>query len=155
MTEPIASPTLALLYLAQGHRARAQATLDEVLELEPFNGYALALRERVRREPGHGVELSARFIPRAGAIDIGAGELELRWSIPRALINPARRLDVVIAIATRPQASLAHTSIPCLDRTATQRFATPLGPASAAVALIASIPRGAIEILAVAEPQSW
>lgn len=154
MTEPIASPTLALLYLAQGHRARAQATVNEVLALEPFNGYALALRERMHEAPK--VELSARFVPRAAAvIDIGAGELELRWAIPPALVDPERRLDVVIAIATRQRAVLAYTSIPCLDRRATQRFATPLGPASAAVALVASRPGGSLEILAVAEPQSW
>lgn len=165
MTEPIASSTLALLYLAQGHRARASATLNEVLELEPLNGYALALRERLRRRPQPSV--SIRFVGSSAAgIDIGAGELELRWSIPPELIaslGPERRIDIVIATATPTttamgsDGSLRYTSIPCLDRSATQRVAIPLGPASAAVALIASAPSGSrpLEFLAIAEPLSW
>lgn len=167
MTEPIASPTLALLYLAQGHRSRAQATLREVLEAEPSNGYALALHGRMQAPPHANVE--ARFVASsATGIDLGAGELELEWSIPVERIGPCspgsrrissdHRLDVIIAFATRDRASLRFTSIPCTERFAqggSQRIPAPLGPASAAVALVASTPGGPLQVLAVAEPQSW
>lgn len=155
MTEPIASATLALLYLAQGHRSRAQATLDEVLELEPDNGHALALAERIRRRPSPSV--SARFVASSAAgVDIGAGELELSWAIPRELeLSDEHRLYVVVGLAIRARPSLGFTSVPCLDRVATQRLPAPLGPASAAVALVASKPGAPIEILALADPTSW
>lgn len=162
MTEPLASATLALLYLAQGHRSRAEATLREVLEIEPSNGYALALQDRMQPRPH--ARLLARFVASStgidtGGIDIGVdlgiGELELDWSIPRAMVPADHRLDVVIAFATRDRASLRFTSIPCLDRTAVQRIPAPLGPASAAVALLASKPCGPLQLLAIAEPISW
>jgi hypothetical protein len=151
MSEPLASPTLALLYLAQGHRSRAAATLDEVLELEPSNGYALALRERMRARPRP--ELTLRFVASSAAgVEIGAGELELRWAIPPELREHERRFDVVIALATRRRPSLHYTSIPCLDREAVQRIPAPLGPASVAAVLVARSP---FELLAVAAPMSW
>ena len=60
MSEALASPTLALLYLAQGHPRRARATLAEVLEAEPENGYALALLERLREPPEPKLDLGFR-----------------------------------------------------------------------------------------------
>jgi hypothetical protein len=165
MTEPIASATLALLYLAQGHRARAEATLSEVLASDPSNGYALALHDRMQPRPT--AQLHARFVASStgiggidiGGIDIGAhlgiGELELEWSIPEPIIPADHRLDVVVAFATRDRASLRLTSIACLDRQAVQRISAPLGPASAAIALLASKPCGPLRLLAVAEPISW
>lgn len=164
MTEPLASATLALLYLAQGHRARAQATLREVLCAEPSNGYALALQARMQPRPH--AQLHARFVAASTTgIDIGAGELELHWSIPESLeseldARPGNqadtyRLDVVIGFATRDRPSLRLTSIPCLDRAADQRIPAPLGPASAAIALVASKPGGPLRLLAVADTLSW
>ncbi|MCH9682673.1 MAG: tetratricopeptide repeat protein, partial [Deltaproteobacteria bacterium] len=47
--DPIASATLARLYLSQGHWVRARAILDEVLERTPFDGDALAMRARFDR----------------------------------------------------------------------------------------------------------
>ncbi len=46
--DPIASATLARLYMAQGHWVRARAILDEVLARTPFDGDALALRSRLQ-----------------------------------------------------------------------------------------------------------
>lgn len=161
MTEPIASPTLALLYLAQGHRSRARATLREVLEAEPTNGYALALHDRMQSRPH--ATLEARFVASsATGIDLGAGELELEWRIPPELVPADHRLDVVVAFATRDRASLRFTSIPCDMQegqdggsATVRRIPAPLGPASAAVTLVASTPGGPLRLLAVAEPTSW
>ncbi|MFO7562701.1 MAG: hypothetical protein R6X02_08650 [Enhygromyxa sp.] len=154
MTEPIASATLALLYLAQGHRTRARATISEVLELDPSNGYALALQDRV--QPRLHAKLHARFVASSTTgIDIGAGELELEWSIPAAVIPEGHRLDVMVGFATRDRPSLRLSSIACLDREGVQRIPAPLGPASAAIALVASKARGPLRLLAVSETISW
>jgi hypothetical protein len=158
MTEPIASATLALLYLAQGHRSRAQTTLREVLETDPGNGYALALQARMQPRPH--AQLHVRFVASSiTGIDIGAhlgiGELELAWSIPPAMVPAEHRLDVVVGFATRARPSLHLSSIPCLDLQSVQRIPAPLGPASAAIALLASKPCGPVRLLAVADPISW
>jgi hypothetical protein len=47
---PVATLTLAEIYLAQGHVERALAVLDEVLGAEPEHAPALALRDRIRTE---------------------------------------------------------------------------------------------------------
>src|SRR6187399_2916862 len=49
---PVATLTLAEIYLAQGHADRALATLEEVLTAEPEHPAALALRERIVNERG-------------------------------------------------------------------------------------------------------
>lgn len=154
MTEPIASPTLALLYLAQGHRSRARATLREVLAAEPTNGYALVLQQRMQTRPQARVE--ARFVASsATGIDLGVGELELDWTIPAELAPSDHRLDVVVAFATRDRASLRFTSVACSELAGCERMPAPLGPASAAVALVASKTGGSLRVLAVADVQSW
>jgi tetratricopeptide repeat protein len=47
---PVATITLAEIYLAQGHADRALATLEEVLATEPEHAAALALRDRIMNE---------------------------------------------------------------------------------------------------------
>jgi hypothetical protein len=47
---PVATLTLAEIYLAQGHSERALATLEEVLASEPEHAAALALRDRIANE---------------------------------------------------------------------------------------------------------
>jgi len=47
---PVATLTLAEIYLAQGHTERALATLEEVLAAEPQHAAALALRDRIGSE---------------------------------------------------------------------------------------------------------
>jgi hypothetical protein len=48
---PVATVTLAQIYAAQGHHARAIAVLDEVLAKEPDHPAARALRERFLESP--------------------------------------------------------------------------------------------------------
>jgi hypothetical protein len=154
MTEPLASPTLALLYLAQGHRGHARRTLDEVLATEPDNGYALALDERMRRPPV--AQLSARFVASSTTgIELGVGELEISWTLPRGLVPPDQQVHVIIAFASPARESLFYTSIPCLDASATTRVPAPLGPASAALTLVAQQPGGALTYLSIPAPQTW
>jgi len=51
---PVATLTLAEIYLAQGHADRALGVLEEVLVAEPEHAAATALRERVLRERERG-----------------------------------------------------------------------------------------------------
>ena len=150
MSEALASPTLALLYLAQGHPRRARATLAEVLEAEPENGYALALLERLREPPEPKLDLG--FI--AGAIE-GAGELELRWSVHPGR-DPGAPLHVVLAFAwPRAHEGLRYTSRRCEGLAGTLRLPAPLGPASLAAALVCNPPGDRLHTLAVADSLSW
>ena len=170
----LATATLAQLYLEQGHPARALAICREVLADDPTNGYALELERRLRVEAV--ATLAVRFVSSSAAgVELGVGQLELRWSVPRHLLatHDDARLDVVVAIAVAREAAregppvLRYTSVRCLDLEASARLDVPLGPASAAVALMLSAStdrrvaltelrlRPALRVLAVAEPISW
>ncbi|PRQ00542.1 hypothetical protein [Enhygromyxa salina] len=174
----LASPTLAHVYLAQGHIEHARQTCAAVLEDEPTNGFALALLERLR--PVETAKLAVRFAASsATGIDLGAGQLEFSWSVPASLLElpgmpDNSRLDVVFAIAALrdthdPGAmALRYSSLRCLDPAGTRLIDAPLGPASAAVMLVLSpgprqpptllaghARRPASRVLAVADPLSW
>jgi hypothetical protein len=177
----LASATLAQLYLEQGHTERALAICRELLERDPCNGHALLLERRMRVQPR--ASLGARFVSSSAAgVDLGVGQLELEWSVPRSLLTGLddARLDVVIALArqhgaeahertstTRSAGALRYTSIRCLDLVATRLLDVPLGPASAAVVLVLSAGprrrtvvadvrrRPDLRVLAVAEPVHW
>lgn len=58
---PVATVTLAQIYAAQGHHARAVAVLDEVLAKEPDHPAARALRQRFLESP----ETATRPVPEA------------------------------------------------------------------------------------------
>jgi hypothetical protein len=173
----LASPTLAQLYLEQGHTERALAICREVLERDPCNGHALVLVRRMRVQPR--ARLYARFVSSSAAgVDLGLGQLELEWSVPRSVLTELddARLDVVVALAGRHDGgagahdgppALRYTSVRCLDLVATWRLDVPLGPASAAAVLVLGAGprrrsvladfrrRPDLRVLAVAEPVSW
>ena len=46
--DPLASPTLAALYLRQGHLQRAGSVVDSLLKKNPEDGVALALAHRIQ-----------------------------------------------------------------------------------------------------------
>jgi hypothetical protein len=176
----LASATLAQLYLEQGHTERALAICRELLERDPCNGHALLLERRMRPQPR--ASLDARFVSSSAAgVDLGVGQLELEWSVPRSLLTALdeglddARLDVVIALARQFPGAQAHdgpptlhyTSIRCLDLVSTRRLDVPRGPACAAVVLVLSAGprrrrvvadvrrRPDLRVLAVADPVRW
>lgn len=81
-SDPIASATLARLYMSQGHWVRARAILEEVLTRAPLDGDALALRSRF--EPPR---------PRLSA-SLDGDRLDLRW---QGVTDP-RRCHVVLCM---------------------------------------------------------
>lgn len=58
-TDPIASATLASLYLAQGHVKRATQMLEAVLRGDPTEGHARALLSRLRLRSSAEIHLEA------------------------------------------------------------------------------------------------
>lgn len=161
MTEALASPTLALLYLAQGHRSRARATLDEVLAADPFNGHALALVPRVRALPP--VRLGAQLVAESPT---GSGaSLELRWFVDPRHLEGDERLSLALGISRLRAAdpALCFEAHSCSGTRGRKRLPAGRGPASAAVALIAStsgapelpISEAGQRVLAVADVVSW
>ena len=75
---PVATLTLAEIYLAQGHEDRALAVLEEVLSVEPEHAAALALRDRIRDERASGA--ARRRVP----LEPDARELDEPLSSPPA-----------------------------------------------------------------------
>ena len=165
----LASPTLAQLYLEQGHPERAREICTELLARDPSNGYARVLLERLQVEPA--AQIEARFVERSAA-GIGIGELELRWSVPRALLRgyADARVDLVIAVSVEREgitSALRYTSVRCRELDGVHEFQAPIGPASAAVALVVGSARTRpsvlthsahhrpLRFLAVAPPISW
>lgn len=60
---PVATVTLAQIYAAQGHTARALAVLDEVLDKEPDHKVARELRERFAQELAAGTRVASPVPP--------------------------------------------------------------------------------------------
>lgn len=58
--DPIASPTLALLYLSQGHLGRARTIVAELLERDPTDGQALVLARRLAARTSARIECEVR-----------------------------------------------------------------------------------------------
>jgi hypothetical protein len=58
--DPIASPTLALLYLAQGHFGRAHGIVEQLLARDPTDGQALVLARRLAARGSAHISCEAR-----------------------------------------------------------------------------------------------
>lgn len=137
----LASPTLALLYLAQGHADRARETLDEVLANQPDNGHALALRARIERPDP--CELRVRRV---------AGAVAVHWRAP----SPTDDLHVVVAISTAAGDGLRYTSIRCDDCSRPGEATVPTPDSGALSAcLVRWRPGQPFRPLAVVEPLVW
>lgn len=138
--DPIASATLARLYMAQGHWVRARAILDEVLTRTPFDGDALALLARLR---------PARPRLVAAIEDEGIG---LRW---QGVTEPERH-HVVIAMwggdGVPPHRCV--TSRPCTGAFGRHHLPCPW-PRGMLVAALGRVDHGGFAPQAVAEPLGW
>lgn len=110
--DPIASPTLARLYMSQGHWARARGMLEQLVERDPYDGDALALLARLGAQSGR---LTVR---RDG------NDLHFRWHA--IATHPAVSL---VAVTTRAEGPgglrVGVTSVPCTEPFGELRFALP------------------------------
>jgi hypothetical protein len=141
-SDPLTSPTLAHLYLRQGHEDRALLMLDEILASNPTHGVALAMRRRLVR---------ARRGTLAAGLD--EGELCLRW---RGIeVRPGLHL-VVMTVWSESGSPRVRVESTRHDRTdGERRIPTRPGPASC-VACVGGVDRDrGFVAVAVAGPTSW
>jgi hypothetical protein len=138
--DPIATPTLARLYLAQGHQLKARSILERVLTRTPLDGDALALARRLGDPAG-------RMTTRLDGDDLVVG-----WQ--------GIRVDAdthVIAVTTRAGPTGVRTgvtSVRCSQAFGRVRFGRPPGRGALA-ACVARLDDGHLRIVAVATPLSW
>ena len=119
--EPIASPTLARLYMSQGHWARARGMVEYLLQRDPLDGDALVLAERLGPLPGR---LTAR---RDG------DDLRLHWRGIK--IEPAVHLVTVTAATADGVTRVGVTSVRVDKPFGEQRFALPTAHGSLAACI--------------------
>ncbi|TPV92682.1 MAG: tetratricopeptide repeat protein [Myxococcales bacterium FL481] len=141
----LASPTLALLYIAQGHVKRAREVVDALLEEDPRHGAALAMRARLSPRPSVSAKVDAR-----------TGELAIRWHIVDRANLPAS-LHVVIAAWSENDcaAAVRVTSTPCDAPRGSTVVAPPMSTGAMTVCLAGLDESRRFVPVAVAEPLSW
>ncbi len=143
--DPIATPTLARLYLGQGHVERARAVIADCLARDPWDGHALALRDR----------LAARSDATLTIVHDGDA-LRIAWN---AVEMPTRAQVVLVAI-TQSGAPIATwvTSTRCATAIGSWEIALPFprGSACACIGRLESGPgRPGLAVLTVARPLAW
>lgn len=139
--DPIASTTIARLYLAQGHRRKAARMLEALIERDPADGAALHLRER----------LEMTEVPTLTAA-VDDSVLEVSWEHVRA--EPRRHVVIASFLGDGTLPRVAVTSVPCEAASGACTFARPRDPGSAAVCVGFVGPEGFVAE-AVTSPLVW
>jgi hypothetical protein len=139
--DPIASTTIARLYLAQGHRRKAARMLDALIERDRADGGALHLRDRLDRTA----------VPTLTAA-VDDTVLEVSWEAVRE--DPPRHVVVVSYLGEGVLPRVQVTSVRCETATGDCTFARPREPGSAAVCLGFVGPAGFVAE-AVTSPLVW
>ena len=141
-SDPIASPTLAQLYIKQGHLGHAHEVLAQVLDEDPRNGVALVLRDRLHHRAAGTL-----------ALEVERGELDIKWQHVRLRPN----LHLVLMWTFRERDGSLHmrvTSVPCASQRGRHRVSTP-APHGSVVVSIGHVDSGGYVAEAVAEPMHW
>jgi len=145
----LASPTMAQIYMRQGHFHRARETLDAVLLADPTAGAAHVLRERLELLDGPTI---------SGRVGHGGAQLDLRWT--------KAPTDAHVVVIVFRGHDVYVTSRPCdrgdgqwklrldLDHRAPREHG-PTGACAAAISLVRPDEEGSARPVAVAEPLSW
>lgn len=136
--DPLASATLAALYVSQGHRTRAERVLDEVLQRDPFDGHALHLRDRLR-------------VPSRAVLSIAVDELEMQLQWQGA---PPGMHAVVLVVSVSGTMRRRVTSRPCNDAFGRWTLRHPW-PRGTAIACLGRVTDEGFVTVATARPVSW
>lgn len=142
--DPLASPTLAQLYLEQGHVDRARAVLDEVLARDPYDGTALVLRERLRAL-------------RTGRLTCqrGEGQIEIRWRGIPTEGHAELRLLLAHRSGHDGRVRTREVSHMCNGAVGEHRVLAPGASGACAAAIGIPDAEGGFAPLAVADPLQW
>ncbi len=146
----LASPTMAQIYMRQGHFHRARETLDAVLQADPHAGAARVLLERLAILDGPTV---------SGRIGKEGAQLDLRWTkapTDAHVVVILFRGDDVYVTSRACAKSDGRWKLQ-LDvgphRAPRERGAA--GPHAAAISLVRADERGTARPVAVGEALSW
>ncbi len=143
----LASPTMAQIYMRQGHFHRARETLDAVLRNDPTSGAAHVLRERLALLDGATV---------SGRISGDTGHIDLRWKAAptgtHALIVLFRGRDIYVTSRACETADGRWRL--AIDSSARSHSDT-ASPSAAAISLVRPGEHGVATPIAVAEPLRW
>lgn len=140
--DPLASPTLAQLYVQQGHVGRARQVIDTLLEENPLNGHALAMRERLR----HVSEASL-------VAEQDGREIVLRWQKVHA--GPTVHLVLFFAWFERAVVRTRVESVACRTSSGEHRVRARPGPGSVVACIGRVEPGHGFVAAAVGEPLAW
>jgi hypothetical protein len=140
--DPLASPTLAQLYIEQGHLRRARNVLDAVLADHPLQGQALAMRDRLRHA-GDG----------SLVCELREGEVHLRWQ--KVPASPGLHLVMVTAWREGETVRKRVESILHERSAGEHRLLAREGPASLVACIGAVEPPHGFVAVAVADPITW
>ncbi len=139
--DPLATPTLARLYMGQGHFDRARTVLDACLRRDPFDGHALALVRRMHARSDATL-----------AVTILRDRLTLRWTA----LGDADDCHVVIVASTQTGTTAATWVTSARARTAFGAWECTLPfPRGSVSACIGGVDRRGWFVRAVARPLSW
>ncbi len=148
--DPLASPTLAQLYLSQGHMGKARKVIQDILAQDPTQGHALALLHRVHAQGSASISAHPEDLT-----------VHVRWRVrDPGLASGAPLHVVVVTHGPRPGSNGGGTasrvsSVPCTGKGGELHLDLPEGPASACIALARFDENRRLQILAAAEPLSW
>lgn len=149
--DPLATPTLARLYMGQGHFDRARAVLHACLRRDPHDGHALVLVRRMQARSDAAVTL-ALVTDRGRPGSSGAPRLVVEWT---ALADSAA-CHVVIVATTQTGATAASWVTSTRARTAFGSWECALPfPRGSVSACIGCVDDRGWHVRAVARPLSW
>ena len=157
LIDKLASPTLAHLYLSQGHFERAADTIEKLLTSNPTNGEVLSLQERLLQCN------TARLQSKVQGL-----ALQLHWNTGHMKMREEQALSIELVVfrPTRHSAASAeHQSFSIAPSTNHQSVSLPEGPASACARLcvrelvsssaVASDLAPRLRTLAISRIHSW
>ncbi len=146
----LASPTMAQIYMRQGHYHRARETLDAVLQADPHAGAAHVLLERLAILDGPTV---------SGRVGREGAQLDLRWT--------KAPIGAHIVVILYRGSDVYVTSRVCAKSDGRWKLRLDLGPHraprehgaahpnAAAISLVRADEQGSARPVAVGEPLSW
>lgn len=147
--DPLATPTLARLYMGQGYFDRARAVLEACLSRDATDGHALALVARLRARSDAALNVTLH----AAVPGVTQGD---RASVAWTAVGHADECHVIVVAITQTGTTAATWVTSTRARTAFGSWECALPfPRGSVCASVGRIVDGDWQPLAVARPVSW
>ena len=141
--DPIASSTIASLYISQGHDGKAAEVVRAMLERDPFDGTALELSRRIRPRGGPTLRLS-----------VDETEISVKWTHVGQRDGAAHHLVVTWFEDAGPAPRRCVDSVRCDEAAGHWSLARPRA-GGAATACIGKVSADGFEPVVIARPVPW